>query len=217
MKRIIVVVMGVFLLLPFVYGGCGGSGWTELLTNGDFETGDLSGWTVELVPGAAGDITVTDATVAPSSGATTAGPAGGTWYALADQDENFAGVIYQSFTVPDGDDEVALTFDMFVLDLSGEGPLDEGFIGYSGVDVDNQHVRVDVLSAVAGTFDVGGGVIRTLYLEVDGFSPVLPYIPYSFDLSTDLVAGETYVIRFAQSSSEYYMNMGIDNVSVKSK
>jgi len=218
MKRImIVVLMGCLLLLPFVYGGCGGGGWTELITNGGFETGDLTGWTVALLPGAAGSISVIDATVAPLSGAGIAGPSEGTWFALADQDENFAGVIFQYFTVPAQDDKITLTFDMFVLDLSGKGPLDEGFIGYSGIDVDNQHVRVDVLSAVAGTFDVGGGVIRDLYLNVDGSIPVLPYISYSFDLSPDLVAGETYVIRFAESSTEGYMNMGIDNVSVRSK
>jgi hypothetical protein len=220
MKRVIVVLMGMFLLLPFVYGGCpsgGGGSWTELITNGGFEEGDLTAWTVALLPGAAGDISVVDSTVVPSSGATIAGPSEGTYYALADQDENFAGVIFQYFTVPDGDDEIELTFDMFVLDLSEEGPQNEGFIGYAGVDVDNQHVRVDVLSAVAGTFDVGSGVIRNLYLNIDGYYPILPYISHSFDLSSDLVAGETYMLRFAESSSMGYMNMGIDNVSVRSR
>lgn len=195
--------------------GGGGGGWTELITNGGFETGDLTGWTVEYLPGASGTITVVSGTVASSTGYSTAGPSEGTWYALSDPTEAFAGAIFQPFTVPDGDEEVSLTFDMFVLDASGEGPLDAGVIAYSGVG-DNQHVRVDILSATAGTFDTGG-VINTLYLDVDGYAPVLPYISRSFDLSADLAADETYVLRFAQSSSVNYMNTGIDNVSIRSR
>lgn len=219
MKRIIVVLMAMFLLLLFVFGGCGGGGggWTELLINGDFETGDLTGWTVAYLPGAAGNISVLAATVAPSSGSSVAGPSEGTYYALVDQGENFAGALFQLFTTPDGDDEITLTFDMFVLDLSGDGPLDAGVIAYSGV-VDNQHTRVDILSAVAGTFDTGGGVIANLYLNVDGDLPILPYISYTVDLSPYLNAGETYMLRFAESSNYgFYMNTGIDNVSVRSR
>lgn len=205
------------LLSTFLLSACGnGGGSTELLTNGSFETGDLTGWTYAEPPGAAGAITVLDAAVAPLTGATTAGPSEGAWYALGDNGESYAGVLFQYFTVPAGDDEIQLTFDMFVLDLSEDGPIDAGVIAYSGVG-NNQHVRVDVLSAVAGTFDTGSSVIQNLYLNVDDYNPVLPYISYSFDLSPDLVAGETYMLRFAQSSTVGYMNMGVDNASVKSK
>ena len=220
MKRkifIVVVSAGLLAALHLAACGNGGNSWTELLTNGDFETGDLTGWTDAYMPGAAGDISVIAAAVAPFSGSSTAGPGGGTWYALIDQDENFAGALFQLFTVPDGDDEIALTFDMFVLDLSGDGPIDAGVIAYSGVS-DNQVTRVDILSAVAGTFDTVSGVIANLYLNVDGYEPILPYISYTFDLSSDLVAGETYMLRFAESSNYgFYMNTGIDNVSIKSR
>lgn len=206
------------MLLTFLFGGCGGSGgWTELITNGGFETGDLAGWTDAYVSGASGNISAVDATVAPLSGLSTAGTSEGAYYALFDQDENFAGVLFQSFTVPIGDDEIVLTFDMFVLDTSKAGPLDAGFIGYGGIDIENQHVRVDVLSSVAGTFDTGGTVLENLYLDVDGYAPVLPYISYSFDLSPYLAPGETYVLRFAESSSEGYMSTGVDNVSIRSR
>ncbi len=220
MKRtVLIFVVSVGLFGAFYLAACGngGSSWTELLTNGDFETGDLTGWTDVLRPGAAGAISVIAADVAPLSGSSTAGPAGGTYYALIDQNENFAGVLLQPFTVPDGDDEIVLTFDMFVLDLSGDGPIDAGVINYGGAS-DNQLTRVDILSAVAGTFDTGSGVILTLYLNVDGYEPILPYVSYTFDLSPYLVAGETYILRFAESSSYgFFMNTGIDNASIKSR
>ena len=180
---------------------CGNGGsCTELLTNGDFETCDLAGWTAAYMPGAAGSISVLSASVAPLSGSSTAGPGEGAYYALVDQDENFAGALFQLFTVPEGDNEITLTFDMFVLDLSVDGPIDAGVIAYGGIS-DNQHTRVDILSAAAGTFDTGAGVIAKLYLDVDGEVPILPYISYTFDLSSDLFAGETYMLRFAESSN----------------
>ena len=211
------IVCGCLASLFFIASCGNGGGCTELLTNGDFETGDLTGWTAAYMPGAAGSISVLAANVAPLSGSTTAGPGEGAYYALVDQNENFAGALFQLFTVPDGDDAITLTFDMFVLDLSGDGPIDAGVIAYSAVS-DNQHTRVDILSAAAGTFDTGAGVILNLYLDVDGDMPVLPYIPYTFDLSSDLAAGQTYMLRFAESSNYgFYMNTGIDNVSIKSQ
>ena len=230
MKRIIVVLLGVFLLLPFVFAGCGGDGddGTELLTNGGFETGDLTGWTYAALPGSdsiiiraleipmmAGSISVIAASSTPIGGFTTAGPSEGAYYAISDQDGPTTDAIIQEFTVPDGDDEIGITFDMFVLDISGEGPIDAGVLDHTGES--NQHARVDILSAVAGTFDTGSGVIRNLYLGVDGYAPILPYISYVFDLSADLAPGETYILRFAQTDNLNPLNMGIDNVSIKSK
>ena len=217
MKRFVVFLSGLFLVFSFVFAGCGGGNgddWTELLTNGGFETGDLTGWTYAPLPSAAGTISVIDSDVAPLSGFSIAGPSEGTWYALADQDENFAAVIFQDFTVPDGDEEVVLTFDMFVLNSVGNTAVDAGFIGYSGLE-DNQHVRVDVLPATAGTFDTTDPDIDNVYRDVDGDTPILPYIPYEFELT--LTAGETYRLRFAESSNMGSMNMGVDNVSVRSR
>lgn len=232
MRRLLYAVLVLLSLLPFLYGGCGGSGGTtpdvetELLTNGGFETGDLTGWTKYALDGAsaAGSISVVDATFVPSSSNTLgpfglfdlAGPSEGSWYAVSDQHSPSTDALVQEFSVPMGDDEITLTFDMFVLDLSGGGPSDAGVLDH-GTSGPNQHARVDIISAVAGTFDTGSGVIRNLYLNTDGYVPVLPYISYSFDLSGDLTSGETYKLRFAQTNNEGNLHMGIDNVSIKSK
>ena len=216
MSRFLAVLTMVLLGSGFLLAGCGGgsSGWTELLTNGGFETGDLTGWTFEPTPEAAGDVYVIAGVATPRNAFPTAGPSEGTYYAVFEQDENFAGALFQSFTVPDGDEDVVLTFDMFVYNSNGDTEVDGGFIGYSGL-VENQHVRVNVLPATAGTFDVADPGIQNVYLDVDGDTMPLPYISYEFDLP--LTPGETYRLRFAESSNMGYMSTGVDNVSVKSK
>jgi hypothetical protein len=188
---------------------------TELLTNGGFETGDLTGWTYADQPGSAGSVFVMASTVTPLGGYSIDSPTEGTYQAVFDQDDYTADAILQEFTVPAGDSDVSLTFDMFVLDTSGLGPINAGAIDYTIGS--NQHARVDILSATAGTFDVGAGVVRNLYLGIDGYNPILPYVSYFFDLSSDLVPGETYKIRFAQTDNLLFLNMGIDNVSIRSK
>jgi hypothetical protein len=187
----------------------------ELLTNGGFETGDLTAWTYDELPGSAGLMPVISATVTPIGGYTVDSPTEGTYHVVSDQDGPTTDGILQEFTLPGGHSVVSLTFDMFVMDLSGDGPIDAGNLDHTGES--NQHARVDILSATAGTFDVGAGVVRNLYKDVDGYDPVLSYIAYSFDLSGDLTAGETYVIRFAQTDNLGPVNMGIDNVSIRSR
>jgi len=190
----------------------------ELLTNGGFESGDLTGWIYSALDGAstAGSILVIDSEEAPFSSVTVAGPSGGTYYAISSQHDPSTGALIQEFTVPADANTVTLTFDMFVLDLSSEGPIDAGGLSHN-LGTANQHARVDILTDAAGAFDTGGTVVRNLYLDVDGYSPVLPYISYSFDLSGDVTAGETYQLRFAFTVTQNYLHMGIDNVSIIAK
>jgi hypothetical protein len=162
-----------------------------------------------------GFFTVVDTPNVPGIGVTLAGPSEGSYYTVTNQLDPSTTALLQSFTVPAGDDDVRLSFDMFVFDESGDGPIDAGVLDHTVAT--NQHARVDILSAVADTFDTGGGVIRNLYLDVDGDTPIVPYISYSFDLSSDLTAGETYQLRFAFSVTEAPIYMGIDDVSITSR
>ena len=215
-KTILVGVMLGGLVGAFLLAACGGGGsdWTELLTNGGFETGDLSGWTVVDAPESAGEFLIVD-TNEPSIGDTLPDPSEGTWYVVTNQEGMSTTALFQSFTVPSGDDEVRLSFDMYVYDQSGLGPIDAGGLNHMGET--NQHARVDILLAGSKTFDTGGGVVRNLYLDVDSDSTPLPFISYSFDLSGDVTAGETYRLRFAFSVTEEVINMGIDDVSIGSR
>jgi len=186
---------------------------TELVSNGSFETGDLGGW--EVVDAGAGMFGVVDTPNVPGITPTLAGPSDGDWYVVSTQGDPTTTGLFHFFTVPMGEDDIRLTFDMFVFDNSGVGPINAGVLDHTGAT--NQHARVDILSDAAGPFDTGGTVVRSLYLDVDGDTAVLPYKSYSFNLSGDLTPGESYVLRFALSVTEAPIYMGIDDVSIRSK
>jgi hypothetical protein len=191
-----------------------GPALTELITNGDFETGDFQGWNVDNQAGGSGTFLVASGTITPISGFETAGPAGGTFYGLSDQTGPGAHALSQMFTVPSAADSVLLSFDMFVNDQSEAGPI----VNPAGLDytaIPNQHARVDILSADAPAFDTGAGVLRNFYLSVDPGPNPHAYTHYEFDI-TDLVgAGGTFRLRFAEVDNQLYLHVGVDNVSVQ--
>jgi hypothetical protein len=133
---------------------------------------------------------------------------------VTDQNEPAANALTQSFTVPAGAASVILSFDMFVNDWSGAGPI----VNPAGLDYNtanpNQHARVDILTAAAGAFDTGAGVLQNLYLGVGSTSLPDPYTHYDFDITGLVGAGGTFQIRFAQVDNLDYLNEGVDNVSV---
>ncbi len=186
----------------------------ELIVNGDFETGDFTGWTVIDQAGGSGGFLIDDADgFTPASGLATVGAATGGFYAVSDQFGPGAHALVQSFTVPVGVTSVSLSFDMFVNDQNGSGSL----VHPAGLDFTaspNQHARVDILSASAGALSTAvGNVITNLYLGVDGPAPN-PYTSYSFDLTALLAPGTSYQLRFAEVDNQYFFNQGVDNVSI---
>jgi cysteine-rich repeat protein len=184
----------------------------ELITNGGFETGDFTGWMVTDLAGGSGSTFIDDADgFTPFSGNSTVGPAAGLFYAVSDQGGPGTHVLSQSFTVPANASSATLSFNMFVNDWSNVGPIDQGLDHNL---FPNQHSRVDIMSAAAGAFDTGAGVLANLFLGVDaGFDPN-PYTPYVFDITSVVAGGGTFVIRFAESENQFFLNLGVDNVSI---
>ena len=156
-----------------------------------------------------------DAAGAAGFGPTLAGPTDGDLYALFYQLSPTTTGLFHVFTVPEGEYDIRLSFDMYALDFSGAGPVNAGVLDHTGAD--NQHVRVDILTEAADPFDTGGTVAANLYLGVDGYMPVMPFRSYSFDLSGDLTPGELYILRFALSVNLEPIALGVDNVSIRSK
>lgn len=186
---------------------------TALLTNGDFEAG-LTGWTVSDLAGSSGTWFAATGTTTPTSGFTTVGAAGGTGYAVSDQGGPGTHALTQSFTIPVGTTLVVLAFDMFVNDTSNSG----GIIDPAGLDHNafpNQHARVDLLSALAGAFDTGVGVLTNFYLGVDAGSNPNPYLAYSFDITAFVTPGMTYQLRFAEVDNQGFFHQGVDNASIE--
>lgn len=188
-------------------------GATELLVNGNFETGTFAGWTVTNQSGGSGDffINAPGATTPDSGEHTATNPTGGSFYAVSDQTGPGAHTLIQSFTVLPGS-AVTLNFQMFVNDWSGAGPI----VNPAGLDYSatpNQYARVDILTGSAGAFDTGAGVLGNLYLGVGADSPN-SYASYSFNISPFVGGGGTFQIRFAEVDNQLFLNQGVDNVSI---
>jgi hypothetical protein len=184
------------------------------LTNGGFESSYFRSWNLDNQAAGFGSFIITTGTISPVSRQPTAGPAAGSFYAVCDQEGPGANALSQFFTIPPGTSQVLLSFDMFVDDWSGAGPI----VNPAGLDYTafpNQHARVDILSADARPFDTGDGVLRNLYLGVDSGDNPHPYTHYEFDI-TDLVAsGGTFRLRFASVDNLFFQHMGVDNVAIR--
>ncbi len=189
------------------------SAYAGLLINGDFEMGNLSGWTVFNQTGD-GNFFAANNTNTPWSNVTTVGPSTGNWYALSDQNPpGDASVLIQAFTIPTNAFTVTLAYDVFVNDFSGSvtnaGGLDFGL-------PNNQHARVDLLVANALAFSTDAqDIVATFYVGADDFNAVPnPYSSQLFDISSLVTAGSTYQLRFAGVNNVSLLNIGIDNVDV---
>jgi len=120
----------------------------------------------------------------------------------------------QAFSV-DPSSSVILAFDMFANDWDG-GPIinPAGLTHLAGA---NQHVRVDILSAGSGPFDTGAGVLANFYLGIDAGVDPNPFTHYSFDISALVGGGGNYILRFAEVDNQFFLNMGVDNVSIQAE
>lgn len=207
------------MALALGVGACGSAHAVELLTNGDFETGTLAGWTVTDLAGGSGTWYVdTPGTTTPQSFQPTSAAGGsphGAFYAVSDQSNPGTHALTQAFTWAGGG-SLTLTFDMFANDWSSAGPIADP-IGLDHTGGPNQHVRVDVLTAAAPAFDTAGGVVQSILapmVDPAGTNPN-PFTSYLFDLS-GLAAG-TYQLRFAEVDNLFFFNMGVDNVSLQAE
>jgi hypothetical protein len=209
-----------FALFALVSGAIHPATAAELLTNGGFETGNFTGWTVVQRGASNNNWFVVDAPQGPVSFNPTAGPASGSWYAVTDQTGPGAQVLSQSFSVPIGVRSLVVSFSLFANDWSGSGPvfgpgLDHSrFLEEGGGLVSNQHARVDLMAAVPDPFDVDAGVMATGYLGVDAGLPPHGWQRYTFDIMPYVLPGGAYVLRFAEVDNLGHFNMGVDDVSI---
>lgn len=192
-----------------------GGAQATLLTNGDFETGDFTGWTVTDLAGSSGSWFIdTPGTTTPVSGfATAANAVGGSFYAVTDQGGPGTHALTQSFTVAPGASSVFFSFQMFANDQSGTAPIINA-AGLTHTAGANQHIRVDLLSGAATAFDTGAGVLANFFLGDDAGVNPNPYTSYSFDISSLVAGGGTFQVRFAEVDNQLFYQMGVDNVAV---
>jgi hypothetical protein len=172
----------------------------NLITNGDFNSGALAGWTTVSTGGNANAFyVIPNGSSAPVSGlAIPVNSTGGNYFAASDQVGPGGEVLLQSFTTSGG--ALTLTFNWF----------DNSHTAQSGTALNgsSQAARVDILFNGASAFDVGAGVAENLMLNTTSSS----WQSATYNI-TDLAAG-TYELRFGSGQNSYYQEFGVDNVSL---
>lgn len=171
-----------------------GANAANIIVNGDFETGNLSGWSNATNRYYADS---NNGGTTPASGRPSPINAnGGNFFAVGDQNNSGATVLSQSFTVSGA--TVSISFDWF----------NNTYFGHTGTNLTGtQSQRVDIMTANASATDTGAGVVANLMLNqtANAWQTAL----YSLSL-----AAGSYKLRFASYECCSHQNFGVDNVSV---
>ena len=184
---------------------------TNLLTNGDFETGDYTGWSVNTQAGSNGALQVVanNGGTSPISGFPYAvNAAGGNSFSITDQNGPGSYALTQSFTLASAA-TVTISFQMFANNQAA-GTFNNGRDYTTPV---NQNAEVDLLVGGADPFtNAAADIVSTLYGPgADVGSNPNPWTSFS---STLALAAGTYQIRFAETDNQLYFQQGVDNVAV---
>jgi hypothetical protein len=173
---------------------------TQLLTNGNFETGDFTGWTVTNQAGGSGDWFIAgNGTGSPMNGfGTPTNPAGGTFNAQTDQGGPGSHTLSQSFATT-GSGTFSLSFDAFADDQSGQAPVG---VGTDYTTTPNQHFEIDIQSGAGPEALVFSGTFA------DAWSS------NSFNLTPFIGGAGTYTLSFTEVDNQGFYNVGLDNVSL---
>lgn len=182
-----------------------------VLTNGDFESGSLLGWTVTDQSNGSWFADTPGTTTPISGGATSAsgGSPHGTTYAVSAQSGPGSHALTQAFTIG-STDSALLIWDMFINNFAGVT------VG-TGLDSNvnpTQVGRVDILSVAAGAFDVGAGVLQTCFLGGAPGGQPNSFATNTCDITGSVGGGGTFQVRFAETDNQSFFNMGIDNVQI---
>jgi hypothetical protein len=181
------------------------------IVNGGFEAG-LTGWTVVDQVGSEGTFLVQTGTTTPLSGVTVPPSPEGLAAAMSD---SLGGpgshLLYQDFVVPTGVATATLSFQLLV--RSDAEFVNPGHLDFATPDL-NQQVRVDLLSATGDPFSTT--VLQTLFQTQPGDPLVSGYTLYQFDVAALLQGngGQTLRLRFAEADNVFFLNLGVDAVSL---
>ena len=161
--------------------------------NGDFETGDFTGWTVVTQPGSAGSWFVYTGTTGPLSGFPIPAPAEGAFAAISDQTFPSSQVLYQDIALEPGFTHM-LTFTLYYQNAA------QIFVPQTTLDVNadpNQQYRVDIMDPAAPPDSVAAAdVLAQVFRTEEGDPPTLGPTAVTFDLTP--FAGTTVRVRFAE-------------------
>jgi hypothetical protein len=186
-----------------------GAASAAIVTNGDFETGNFSGWHEDYVDAGAGHWFNYTGTFSPISASPIPAPPQGTHAAITDQADESRQILYQDVTLPPGGSVNQLSLFAYYR----EGPFASP--DTLSLDVPNEQYRIDVMKPSAPIDSVSPGDVLINLLRTTPSSPnTLDPTQLTADLSP--YAGQTVRIRFAVPVTQHVLTGGVDAVSVKS-
>jgi hypothetical protein len=176
-----------------------------MFTNGTFETGDLTGWTVyNRTIGTANWYNYTGTTTPLSIHAISAPPQG-TRAAVSDHTDRTSQALYQDFTLPAGQSGT-LTF---YLAYNNTQPF---FVALDTLDYNgNQQARIDLIKTTAADESIAATDVYTKLFQTRPGDPlVMAPTLMTYDVSG--FAGITARLRFAVSVGIGWLPFAVDNV-----
>ena len=190
------------------------------VVNGDFETGDLSGWQVNRATGL-GDWYAYKGTDPPIRGkkltAPVQAPPQGTYAAITDEFNPDTLILYQDIALrPEYEHRLSLlTYYTSLNPIAVPAPdtlsVDDEVLGGKA----NQQYRIDVMKPSAPLESTNpADILRTLFRSHLGDPKEMPPTRLVADLSA--FAGQTVRLRIANAVHEETFNAGIDDVTITS-
>lgn len=195
--------VGCFLLFA-------GAANASLITNGDFETGDFSGWNTSQAGGSS-------LFVAADPGDATLGSSPtNDFYAFAgNQGGPSQNIFWQMFALPNAITGLSFSFDYAYDNFAGFVNPDTDTLSHTGLP--NQQFRVEILVGTA-LFDSVNPVdiLFSAVQTAQGSPDPQPWISFSQDIFSAVSAyqGQNLIVRFAQVDNQGPFDMGFDNVSL---
>jgi hypothetical protein len=179
-----------------------------IVTNGGFETGNLSGWQ-QLQDSPFGTWEVYTGNLTPAFGRPVPIPPEGTHAAITEQSNESLQILYQDVTLPRAGSEIQLSLFAYYTayaPITSPENLDPGL-------PPNEQYRIDVMKPSAALDSVSSGdILATAFRTLSGDPTSLGPTLKTADLSA--FAGQTVRIRLAVVVTEDVLNAGADAIGV---
>ena len=163
----------------------------EYLGNGGFETGDLTGWFTPITNAA---FVIDDGTVYPPSGDGPAPPYDGSYSALSDQVPPAVSALCRTITLPSAAGTLTLSWADRIRNYNSDFDT-------------NQQFEVEIR-------DTNDVVLRTVFSTQPGDPTLQSWTQRSADVSS--FAGRTVRVAFVVNAGESFLDVDLDQVSLRS-
>lgn len=188
----------VVTVVAALFAGAANANPIELITNGGFETGDLTGWGTISTNNSLG-FNINDGTYDPPGPGTTSAPISGSFDAVSASTGFGQANLFQNINLPGSFSSIQFSWSDRIENWASafNDPL--------------QEFRVQLIDFVTGN------LITELFSTNPG-DPLIQFGPNnrSFDVTASLnpYAGQTIQTRFEQQDSNFFFNATVDNVSL---